>query len=65
MGDGCLTSAKLQRRKSETELDSAFGISSLYSRDKEVDSGKRELRKPSTRRKSGNIRTEESAHGSQ
>lgn len=59
MGDRCLTSAQLQsqerRRQLETQLDWAFGISFLYYRDKEEDSGKEEARKPSARRKSGNI----------
>lgn len=61
MGDRYLTSPKLQRRqernrKLETQPDSALGNSFLYSRDKEEDSGKKEVRKASARRGSGNIR---------
>lgn len=59
MGDRCLTQPKLQRsRELETQSNSAFVTALLYSRDKEEDSGKKEARKATARRKSGNIRME-------
>lgn len=48
-----------------TGLSYIFGIGCLYSRDKEEGSGKRELRKSSAKKKSGNIRTGDSAQGLQ
>ena len=57
MGDRCLTHPKLQKsREIETQPNSAFATALLYSRDKEEDSGKKEARKSTARRKSGNIR---------